>query len=229
VRDPIIEASNLVKTFNSGGPFELRVLCGVDLKVFPNSAIGITGSSGAGKTTLLSCLSLLDAPTSGSLSFFGQPAQFLTEGAQSVLRREKLAFIFQDFQLFEDLPAWLNVCVGRFVEKASLRQLHWQAIETLEQVELQARADHLARLLSGGEKQRLAFARAIARAPEILLADEPTSNLDPDTAKLLTSRLQRYLEQGGTLVAASHDPAVISLCREVYELSEGRLRKATQA
>ncbi|MSO21675.1 MAG: ATP-binding cassette domain-containing protein [Acidobacteria bacterium] len=229
MRDPILEVSGLIKTFNSGSPFELRILRGIDLGIRSGSAIGITGQSGAGKTTLLSCLSLLDAPTSGSLYLFGQPTQFLTDRAKSVLRRDKIGFIFQDFQLFEDLPTWLNVCIGRFVEPAPMKQLRRQAMNALQSVELEARADHPARLLSGGEKQRLAFVRAIIGAPKILFADEPTSNLDPRTAKFLTKQLKGYVEQGGSLVIVSHDPLVIGLCHEIYEISEGKLRpKAPQ-
>lgn len=223
MREPILEVLDLVKTFNRGSPFELRILSGIELSVRSGSTIGITGRSGAGKTTLLSCLSLIDLPTSGSLLLFGQPTHLLTEPAKSILRREKIGFIFQDFRLFEDLPTWLNVCIGRFVLPTSLGQLRRQAMKALESVELESRAEHPARLLSGGEKQRLAFVRAIISGPKILFADEPTSNLDPGSREFLIKQLKGYVEKGGSLVTASHDPLVIGLCQEIYEIHNGKL------
>ncbi len=220
---PILEASGLTKTFTRGSLPPLSILRGVELKAHGGRAIGLTGSSGVGKTTLLGCLSLIDRPTSGSLHLFGHSTDDLSDRAKSELRREKIGFVFQNFQLFEDLPAWLNVCIGQMAGRIPLNPLRKQALRLLETVGLERRAEQAVRQLSGGEKQRLAFARAVMGYPDLLFADEPTSNLDAASARFLLDHVKALIGQGVCLIVATHDASLLALCHQIYALRDGKL------
>ena len=227
--DPVLEASGLTKIFGSGSHAPFSVLRGITLKAQPGQAIGLTGPSGVGKTTLLGCLSLIDLPTAGSLRLFGSPTHDLSDRARSELRREKIGFVFQNFQLLEELPAWLNVCIGQLVGPMPLNRLREQALRLLEGVGLERQADRTVSQLSGGEKQRLAFTRAVIGSPDLLFADEPTSNLDTVSARFLLDQIKALIRGGVCLITATHDASLLALCDHIYELRDGRLwhRKAS--
>ena len=223
MNDPVLEASGLTKIFCRPGLAPLSILRGITLKARPGQAIGLTGPSGVGKTTLLSCLSLIDLPTAGSLRLFGSPTHNLSDRARSELRREKIGFVFQNFQLLEDLPTWLNVCIGQLVGPTPLNRLREQALELLESVGMEGQADCAVRQLSGGEKQRLAFTRAVIGFPDLLFADEPTSNLDATSARFLLNRIAALLGSGACVIMATHDASLLALCNHIYELRHGKL------
>ncbi len=225
--NPILEAFQLTKTFSSGSLPPLSILRGIELTAHRGRAIGLTGPSGVGKTTLLSCLSLIDLPTSGSLRLFGHPTHDLSDRAKSEIRREKIGFVFQNFQLLEDLPAWLNVCMGQLVGPTPLKRLRERALNLLETVGLEQRAEHAVHQLSGGEKQRLAFIRAVMGSPDLLFADEPTSNLDAISARFLLDQVEALIGRGVCLIMATHDASLLALCHRIYELREGKLRQQT--
>lgn len=222
--NPVLEASGLTKTFGSGSLTPHSILRGITLKAQPGQAIGLTGPSGVGKTTLLSCLSLIDLPTAGSLRLFGSSTHDLSDRARSELRREKIGFVFQNFQLLEDLPTWLNVCIGQLVGPTPLNRLREQALSLLEAVGLERQADRAVRQLSGGEKQRLAFTRAVIGSPDLLFADEPTSNLDTTSACFLLDQVKALIGRGVCLIVATHDASLLALCDQIYELRDGKLR-----
>ena len=221
---PVLEASGLTKIFGRRSLAPLSILRGITLMAQPGQAIGLTGPSGVGKTTLLSCLSLIDLPTAGSLRLFGSSTHDLSDRARSELRREKIGVVFQNFQLLEDLPTWLNVCIGQLVGPTPLRRLREQALKLLEAVGMEKQADCAVRQLSGGEKQRLAFTRAVMGSPDLLFADEPTSNLDATSARFLLNQIKALLGNDVCVIMATHDPSLLALCDHIYELRDGRLR-----
>ena len=221
--DPVLEASGLTKIFGRRSLTPLSILRGITLKAQPGQAIGLTGPSGVGKTTLLSCLSLIDLPTSGSLRLFGSSTHDLSDRARSELRREKIGFVFQNFQLLEDLPTWLNVCIGQLVGPTPLNRLREQALKLLEVVGMERQVDCAVRQLSGGEKQRLAYTRAVIGSPDLLFADEPTSNLDTTSARFLLNQIEALLESDVCVIMATHDASLLALCDHIYELRDGTL------
>lgn len=200
---------------------DVPIFQGLSLSVPPGARVLIRGPSGAGKTTLFTILGLLDEPTDGTVYVDGTDATTLSERERARLRRETIGFVFQDFQLIPDLTAR---------ENALLPQTHGEGQdeawvdELLDLLEMTDRADHYPATLSGGEKQRVAIARALANRPDVVLADEPTGQLDPETTERVTSLLLDVQQSTDTaLVTISHDPALDSLHDRTKYLRDGRL------
>jgi putative ABC transport system ATP-binding protein len=196
----------------------------VSLAIAPGEFAAVLGPSGSGKSTLLALMAGLDRPTSGEVRVDGRPIQNLSEDELALLRRGKIGFVFQSFQLLGNLTARENVLLP--AELADLPDPGGRADELLAAVGLADRGHHYPSQLSGGEQQRVALARAFSARPGILLADEPTGNLDGATGRRvldLLAGLQR--ESGTTLVLVTHDPAVASLADRRIHLSDGRVEK----
>src|SRR3954447_12497176 len=218
---PRIELRQLTRRLPSGDR-ELTILDNIDLAIEPGEFVAVLGPSGSGKSTLLALMAGLDRPSSGEIRIDGAPIQAMSEDELALLRRKKIGFVFQSFQLLSNLTARENVLLP--IELLGLPAPFARADELLAAVGLADRGHHYPSQLSGGEQQRVALARAFSARPGILLADEPTGNLDGATGRRvldLLAGLQR--ESGTTLVLVTHDPAVASLAGRQIHLLDGRV------
>jgi putative ABC transport system ATP-binding protein len=220
---PHVECRQLVKRLPSGGGM-LTILEGIDLSVPKGDFVAILGPSGSGKSTLLGLLAGLDRPTEGSVLLDGQPLENLSEDQLARLRRRRVGFVFQNFQLLGNLTALENVVLP--LELTGARDARDRSRELLGRVGLGGRTHHYPSQLSGGEQQRVALARAFAPDPGLLLADEPTGNLDADTGREALDLLIDLRERSGvTLVLVTHDPQVASRARRRIHLRAGRIER----
>jgi putative ABC transport system ATP-binding protein len=220
---PIVEAVGLTRDYGSGGG-PVHALRGVDLRIGRGELFVVRGRSGSGKTTLLNLLGGLDRPTSGRVILDGREISALPEDALVDIRRKTIAFIFQAFGLIQILSAAENVEVPLRLVRAAPAERQQRVDELLDLVGLAERAGHRPHELSGGEQQRVAIARALANRPKLLLADEPTGQLDSETG-LRIMRLIRSVvrNEGVTAVVATHDPLMLDVADRVVELADGRL------
>lgn len=203
---PLIEMSGLSKTFLHRGR-ELHVLRNVDLRIYAGDRVSIMGSSGAGKSTLLQIMGTLDAPSSGTLLFEGEDVFARSEKKQAQFRNEKVGFVFQFHHLLPEFTALENVMMPGLIGRAKRTEVEAAARELLEKVGLSERLHHQPGELSGGEQQRVAIARALFMKPRILLADEPTGNLDLATGGEIHALLRELNQSTGiTVVVVTHDP-----------------------
>lgn len=213
----ILKAKNLKKSFHN--PHEIQILKGVSLEVLKGETIAITGRSGQGKSTLLQILGTLDTPSQGTIEIGGQE---ITRFNVARIRNENIAFIFQSFHLLEDYTALENILMPARIGRSQLGEEH--AMRLLEYVGLVDRAHFSAKLLSGGEKQRVAIARALCNDPDIIFADEPSGNLDKETADHIHQLLLGYAkEKGKSLIFVTHDLELAKLCDKHYVLENGNL------
>ncbi len=218
---PRIELRALTKTFRSGGR-ELQVLAGVDLAVAAGESVAVVGPSGSGKSTLLALIAGLDRPTAGEVLLDGEPVHRLSEDELALLRRRRIGFVFQSFQLLPNMTALENVLLP--LELLAAPEARPKARGLLARVGLADREDHYPAQLSGGEQQRVALARAFAPRPAVLLADEPTGNLDRETGRQVLALIAELQASAGTtLVLVTHDPAAAALAARRLLLSDGRL------
>jgi putative ABC transport system ATP-binding protein len=219
----LLDARGLVRDFRSGDGV-IHVLRGVDLAVRRGAILGITGRSGAGKTTLLNILGALDRPDAGSVAIDGVDLDALDDSALVRIRRETVSHVFQASSLVPILSAAENVEIPLRLRGAKPAARDARVAEMLEGVGLGPRAAHRPEELSGGEQQRVAVARALAGRPVLVLADEPTAQLDHDTSRSIAALLRRAVaEDGMTIVLTSHDPTLLEIADEVLELREGVL------
>ncbi|GIW83527.1 MAG: ABC transporter ATP-binding protein [Gemmataceae bacterium] len=197
---------------------------GVSLTIRPGEFVTIMGPSGSGKSTLMHLMGALDTPTTGRALFHGQDLQAMSDRQRSLLRRERIGFVFQAFNLLPTLTAAENVALPLLLAGRSRRQALQRAGECLEQVSLSHRADHFPDELSGGEMQRVAVARAIVADPEAVLCDEPTGNLDSQTSREILTLLSRLPEPGRrAVVMVTHDPTAAAYGTRLVRLRDGRV------
>jgi putative ABC transport system ATP-binding protein len=218
---PAIETRGLTRRLPSGNRI-ITILDDVTLRVESGGVIAVVGPSGSGKSTLLALLAGLDRPTEGSVLIDGEPIEALSEDRLALLRRRKIGFVFQSFHLLSNLTAHENVMLP--VELGGGREARRHALELLTQVGLADRSHHYPTQLSGGEQQRVALARAFAARPSILLADEPTGNLDSENGTMVMeamTSLQR--EHGTTLVIVTHDHSITDVVDRTVHLQDGRV------
>jgi putative ABC transport system ATP-binding protein len=219
----VLSLRGLTRRLRSGDR-EITVLDAVSLDVHRGEFVAILGPSGSGKSTMLALMAGLDRPTSGEVLFEGAPIQNLSEDALAILRREKIGFVFQAFQLLGHLTARENVLLPMELRKT--RGAGARADELLRSVGLGERGHHYPTQLSGGEQQRVALARAFAAEPALLLADEPTGNLDSATGRAVLDILRQLQRDGGvTLVLVTHDPAVAQLADRQIHIRDGRIER----
>jgi lipoprotein-releasing system ATP-binding protein len=219
----VLEARDVQKSFTQG-PVTLEVLQGVMLAVDAGERIAIVGASGSGKTTLLQILGGLDRPTTGHVFVDGQDIHELGEDARGMLRNRALGFVYQFHHLLPEFSALENVAMPLLVRRARVAEAKDKAGEILERVGLGQRLTHRPYQLSGGERQRAAVARALVTQPKILLADEPTGNLDGANAEsVFELMLELNRERGTSLVVVTHDMRLASRMERVYEIQGGRL------
>jgi ABC-type lipoprotein export system ATPase subunit len=215
----LISATGLTKTYRRGSE-EVRALDGVSFEINRGEFVAVVGPSGAGKSTLLNLLGAMDTPTSGSLKIAGQALENAGDSVLTRLRREKIGFVFQHFGLIPILTVFENVLLpGVFAHRPSAARVD----ALLEKIGLNHRRRHLPRELSGGEMQRVAIARALVNEPEILLADEPTGNLDSQTGETIISLFKQLSAEGLTVVAVTHNPELIRAGDRRLTLADGKI------
>jgi putative ABC transport system ATP-binding protein len=220
---PLLQAVDVVRDYPSGDTV-IHALRGVTLAADPGELVAVRGRSGSGKTTFLNILGGLDHPTSGRVIIDGHEVSSMSEDELVDVRRRSVAFIFQSFGLVPILSAAENVEIPLRLVKAEAKGLDARVRELLELVGLGGRAKHRPHELSGGEQQRVAIARALANRPRILLADEPTGQLDSETGHVIMMLLRDVVRtEGVTAVVATHDPVMLDVADRVVELRDGEL------
>jgi putative ABC transport system ATP-binding protein len=218
----MIQLTGVSKSFD--GRREVTALAGIDLRIERGEMVSIIGPSGSGKSTLLNLMGALDSPTQGEVAIDGQTLSTLDDRARTLVRRDKIGFIFQFFNLLPSLSALENVALPLHLRRWPRAKTHDRAKELLALVGLDKRVDHLPDELSGGERQRVAIARALSIYPPILLGDEPTGNLDTRTgAEILALMQDLHARLGATVVIVTHDMQVAASCPRVVRMVDGRI------
>ncbi len=216
-----VEARGLRRTYDLAEP--VHAIDGVSLSLAPGSFTAVMGPSGSGKSTLMNLLGCLDTPTDGEVRIDGQPVQTLSNAARARLRASEIGFVFQTFNLLPRLTAAENVALPLVFHNAVGEDRHERARQLLERVGLGDRLDHAPNELSGGQRQRVALARALANDPTLVLADEPTGNLDSDTEAEIMDLLVELNEAGATILLVTHERAVAAYADHVIHLFDGQI------
>lgn len=206
---------------------ETRALDGISLDVAAGEFLAIMGPSGCGKSTLLNILGLLDSPSSGSYQFNGEEVSRYSEKRLTRLRRASIGFVFQSFNLIEDLTVAENVEVALIYRGVSGGERKRRIAEALEKVQISHRAKHLPQQLSGGQQQRVAIARALVSQPKLILADEPTGNLDTANGEAVMALLTEVADAGTTVIMVTHSPAHAARVKRTVKLLDGRMISET--
>jgi putative ABC transport system ATP-binding protein len=221
----IIRGTDVVREYRTGDQ-TVRALDGVDFEIRPSEFVAVVGPSGSGKSTLLNLLGLLDVPTSGRVDLHGEDVSTFSESTRTTTRKRDIGFVFQSFYLIPTLTAVENVEVPRLLERAPVRTRK-RATELLERVGLGERLEHYPDELSGGQKQRVATARSLINDPNILLADEPTGNLDRDTGDSILELFDDLrAERDVAVVTVTHDQYVADAADRVVNLIDGRVQES---
>ena len=223
---PILEARNVTRVFDPGGE-PVHSLRGVDLAVQPGELVAIMGASGSGKSTLLHLLAGLDRPTSGEVWIAGERADNRSEGSFSVLRRKHIGVVFQSFNLISNLSVADNVELPALVAGIGAGEARKRREALLSRLVIADKAGQAPSKLSGGQQQRVALARALVNRPTVLLADEPTGNLDTATTRDVLSLLRETNAEGQAIVLVTHDARVASIASRVLTMSDGRIAEET--
>ncbi|TNJ68130.1 ABC transporter ATP-binding protein [Paenibacillus hemerocallicola] len=221
--DPILKAVGIKRVFGRGTA-AVHALKGANLSIPYGRLVALKGRSGSGKTTLINMLGALDFPTEGAIYFCGQEITTLGEKTRNQLRRTQMGFIFQSFALMPLMSAYENVEFGLRIAGIPTKQHRELAERALDNVGLKARMSHRPFEMSGGEQQRTAIARAIAHRPKLLLADEPTAELDSKMGlQIIKIFKDLVLQEGMTIVITTHDPAIMEIVDQVYALEDGQI------
>jgi putative ABC transport system ATP-binding protein len=221
----VIQTDKIVKTYASGSN-EVHALRGIDLTVQRGEFIAIMGTSGSGKSTLMNLLGCLDTPTSGSYSLDGVRVDGLDKNALAAIRNKKLGFVFQGFNLLPRTSAVENVELPLLYDRSGKkRDTRALAVAALGRVGLSDRMDHQPSELSGGQQQRVAIARALVTEPALVLADEPTGNLDTRTSMEVMALFQELNDQGITILVVTHEPEIAVYTKRIVEVRDGKIRR----
>lgn len=220
----LIQIEDLCKVYNPGEN-EVRALDHVSLSVRKGEYVAIIGQSGSGKSTLMNMLGCLDVPTSGEYILNGQNVSRLTDDELSDIRNQEIGFIFQGFNLIPSFTAVENVELPLLYRGIGRRERHELAVKALEKVGLSQRMGHKPSEMSGGQQQRVAIARAIAQAPPVILADEPTGNLDSGSSKEIIQILKELHKEGRTVILITHDNEIAAQAKRVIRIKDGKIER----
>lgn len=221
--EPLVKLENIKKVFSTD-EIETQALNAIDLTIHQGEFVSITGPSGCGKSTLLSLLGLLDMPTEGQYMLAGHDVSKLSKAESAKVRNTQIGFIFQAFNLISDLSVADNIALPlTFRSDLSSKDIKTRVDNALDSVDLSHRARHFPSQLSGGQQQRVAVARAIAGSPVLILADEPTGNLDSKNARVVMGLLEKLHEQGATICMVTHDPRAADQAQRVVEVFDGNI------
>lgn len=218
----LIELEDVSRHYQMGGE-RVRALDGVSFSITKGEMVAIVGTSGSGKSTLLNILGCLDRPSGGRYRLRGRDVKDLTDDERSAVRNQEIGFVFQSFQLLSRAPAWKNVTlplVYRGVDRSQRQKL---AREALDRVSLGHRAGHRPNEMSGGQRQRVAIARALVSDPSLLLADEPTGNLDSATGEQILKLFAELHQDGNTIILVTHEPSVAARCPRAIRVADGKV------
>lgn len=218
----LIEIRDICKIYNPGEN-EVRALDHVDLTIDKNEFVAIIGQSGSGKSTLMNMLGCLDVPTSGTYILNGQDVSGLSDDELSDIRNREIGFIFQGFNLIAGLTALENVELPLIYRGVARKEREQLSREALKKVGLEARMEHKPSEMSGGQQQRVAIARAIAQAPPVILADEPTGNLDSGSTKEIMEILKELHAEGRTVILITHDNEIAARAKRIIRIMDGRI------
>ena len=223
--EPLIKLDNVWKIYQLG-KIELSVLKGIDLEIDPGSFVTIMGPSGSGKSTLMYLLGFLDIPTKGNIFLNGKDVSHFSEDELAAIRGRKIGFVFQQFNLMPNLTAVENVMLPMFFQGIPEEKRRKRATELLKSVNLGKRINHRPAEMSGGEQQRIAIARSLANDPEIIIADEPTGNLDSGTGKMIMEILvDLHKKKKKTIIVVTHDPNIADYSHDLINIQDGEVIK----
>lgn len=225
--EAVLALGGITKTYNAGKPNAVRVLQGADLSVSAGEVVALVAPSGAGKSTLLHIAGLLDTPDAGSVAIGGEDMTALSDRRRTAVRRDQVGFIYQFHHLLPEFSALENIVVPQLANGRGMDEAEARARDLLTRVGVAERADHRPAALSGGEQQRVAFCRALANAPRLLLADEPTGNLDPATSERVFGALMDLVRGTGlAAVIATHNLELAARMDRTVRLTAGRVEPA---
>ena len=218
----LIELKAITKYYEMGDQI-VKALDGIDIDVFKNDYLAFIGSSGSGKSTMLNILGCLDKPTNGQYHLNGKNVEGMDQNELSEIRNQEIGFIFQSFNLLPRSTALGNVMQPLVYRNVRLKQRKEMAMDALTRVGLDDRTHHLPNQLSGGQRQRVAIARALVTSPSILLADEPTGNLDSKTSIEIMQLFDELHDEGHTLIVVTHEDEIARHCKRVIEMKDGKI------
>ena len=221
-QDAVIDISGVRKTYASGA-ISFEALRGISLRVYLGDYVAVMGPSGSGKSTLMNILGCLDVPTSGTFLFAGDDVAGMSQDQLALVRNRRIGFVFQQFNLLASRPAWRNVELPMIYAGVGRHERRTRAVEALARVGLADRLDHRPGEMSGGQQQRVAVARALVTEPDLILADEPTGNLDSASSAEALDLLAALNAQGRTIVLITHDRVVAERANRVVTIRDGLL------
>ena len=225
VSSPILRLNDVGKVYATGS-VAVEALHGVSMQVDRGEYVAIMGPSGSGKSTLMHILGCLDVPTTGSYDLAGEDVSMMSEAALATVRNRQIGFVFQQFNLLASLPAWRNVELPLCYTGMARAERKERAIDALERVGLGDRIEHRPGELSGGQQQRVAVARALVTDPALILADEPTGNLDSHSSADVLALFTELHDQGRTIVLITHEPAVAASAQRIVRILDGQVDSA---
>jgi putative ABC transport system ATP-binding protein len=229
INNPIIHLKNVSKYYYMGDNVVVKAVRDINIEINKSEFVAIMGPSGSGKSTSMNLIGSLDKPTKGQIYLDGEDISELTESELAQVRGKKIGFIFQSFNLIPNLTAKENVMLPMVFQNINILKREQKAKELLNSIGLKERQDHYPNQLSGGEQQRVAIARSLANNPEVVLADEPTGNLDTKTGKIIMEFLDELHKQGKTIIMITHDPDLAKKHAEItYWIRDGQLEKVTK-
>ncbi len=220
--EALIQTEDLWKTYEMGSE-KIHALHGVSFEIGRNEYVAIMGPSGSGKSTLMNLIGCLDTPSKGRYLLNGKLVSDMDDDELAYIRNREIGFVFQTFNLLPRASALQNVELPLIYAGISASERHRRAVETLKQVELESRMHHKPSELSGGQRQRVAIARALVNGPSIILADEPTGNLDSKTGREIMGVFERLHESGNTIVLVTHEPEIAQHAQRVIHLLDGKI------
>ncbi len=222
MKKPIIETKKIKKSYLMG-EVEVQALKGVDLQISEGEFLAIVGTSGSGKSTLMHIIGILDSPTSGEVLLHGENVSNLSDEERAEIRNRYIGFVFQSFNLLKRTTALENVALPLIYSGVGNKQRYLKAKEALERVGLGERLDHHSTQLSGGQQQRVAIARALVNNPSLILADEPTGNLDSKSGQEIMKMLGELNKKGNTIVLVTHEPDIANAAKRIVEIKDGEI------